>query len=75
MPQFSKILIAFGVILIVAGIVYWLIGNKLQWFGNLPGDIKVQKEHFSFYAPIASMLILSIVLSLLIWIGRKLFGG
>jgi Co/Zn/Cd efflux system component len=73
MPQIGKILVIAGVILLIAGIVIWLLGDKLGWFGHLPGDIRIQKQNFSFYAPIVSMLILSIVLSLIFWLINKFF--
>lgn len=61
-----------GIILIVGMIVYFS-GDKLKWFGNLPGDIRVERPGFSFYMPIASMLLVSTVLSALVWLVRKMF--
>lgn len=51
----------------------YLAGDKLGWIGRLPGDIRVEKENVRFYFPITSMLLLSAVLSFLIWLFRKLF--
>jgi len=73
MPHLSKILIIFGVLLILAALVFWLASDRLSWFGHLPGDIRVEKENFRFYFPITTMIILSLVLTLIIWIVRKLF--
>jgi hypothetical protein len=61
--------------LIAIGLIVW-IGSKLGIsFGKLPGDIHVQKERFSFYFPIATSIIVSIVLTivinLLFWLFRK----
>ena len=61
-----------GIILIVGFIVYFS-GDRLKWFGNLPGDIRVERPGFSFYMPIASMLLVSTVLSALVWLVRKMF--
>lgn len=74
MQNTGKYIIIIGIILIVAGLIIWLFGDKLNWFGNLPGDIKVKKENFSFYVPLTSMILISVVLSLIIWIVRKFFN-
>ena len=55
------LLIAVGVVLIVVGALVWL--GALSWFGRLPGDIRVERPGFRFYAPIVSLLILSLVLT------------
>ncbi len=58
-------LILFGVLLILIGIAWpWL--SKLP-FGRLPGDIVVERENFRFYFPLATGLLVSVVLSLLLW--------
>jgi hypothetical protein len=73
MQNTGKYIVVAGVILIVTGLIIWLLGNKLSWFGSLPGDIKIKREHFTFYAPFVSMLILSLVISLVIWFIKKIF--
>lgn len=73
MKEIARILIFGGGLLLIAGLIVYFFGDKLKWFGNLPGDIRVEKPGFSFYMPIASMLLLSLVLSLVVWIVRKLF--
>lgn len=72
MQQFGKIIIIIGVLLVVSGIIIYFFGDKLQWFGNLPGDLKIKREHFSFYAPITSMLLISLIISFIIWIISKI---
>jgi len=72
MQQMGKIIIFIGIFLIILGIIFYVFSDKLQWFGNLPGDIKIKKEHFTFYAPITSMILISIVLSFIIWIIGKI---
>jgi len=72
MPQTAKILIISGIILVIAGVIIWLAGDKLSWFGNLPGDIKIEKENVKFYFPLTTMIILSAGLSLILWIIRKI---
>ncbi len=75
MPSVSKILFFVAAVCIIAGLVLWFGKGKINfdWFGNLPGDFKVQKENFSFYAPIASMLLVSVVLNLLMRLFRYIF--
>ncbi|MBK1650781.1 hypothetical protein CKO08_00790 [Halorhodospira halochloris] len=64
-----RLLIIAGLILVVIGLAWPLIG-KLG-LGRLPGDIAIEREGFSFYFPITTMLLLSGVLTLLFWIFRK----
>jgi hypothetical protein len=63
-------------ILVIAGIVLLLTGLLWPWLsklglGRLPGDIVVRREGFSFYFPIVTSLLLSVVLSLLFWLFRR----
>jgi magnesium-transporting ATPase (P-type) len=72
MHQIGKYLMIGGVILAVVGLILFFLGNKFSWFGNLPGDIKIKRDDFVFYAPIASMLLISAVLSFLLWLFSKI---
>jgi hypothetical protein len=62
-----------GLGIALIGLLIWLLGNKLHWFGNLPGDIRIERANFRFYAPIVSMLLVSILLSALLWVIRRFF--
>ncbi len=73
MPQIGKFLVIVGIILIIAGLILWLGGNKLGWIGHLPGDIRIERENFRIYFPITTMIVISIVLSVILWLFRKLF--
>jgi hypothetical protein len=65
----QRALIVVGLILLVAGLAWpWL--SKLP-FGRLPGDFTVERENFSFYFPLGTSIVVSIVISLLIWLFRK----
>ena len=67
----GKILIFFGVILILIGGAILLAG-KVPWIGRLPGDIFIQKKNFTFYFPLATSIIISIILTLIFSIlGRR----
>lgn len=71
-PSFwPKLLLTVGVVFIVAGLLAWALQGKLDWFGRLPGDIRVERENFRFYFPITTMILLSILLNLLIWVVRR----
>jgi H+/Cl- antiporter ClcA len=69
----GKILIITGVILVIAGLIFYFSGDKLNWFGNLPGDIRIGKGNTRFYFPVTTMILISIVLSGILWIIRKFF--
>ncbi len=73
MPILGKILIIAGIILILTGIIVYFAGNKLGWIGHLPGDIRIEKENMRFYFPITTMIVISAILSLILWLGRKIF--
>ena len=73
MGQIGKLIILAGVILVIIGVIISFAGNRFGWFGNLPGDIKIEKENVRIYFPVMTMIILSIVLSFLIWLFKKIF--
>lgn len=64
MDSFAKLLILFGLILAAVGGLLLFIGN-VPYIGKLPGDIYVQRKNFSFYFPLTTSILLSIVLTLL----------
>jgi hypothetical protein len=62
--------------LVIMGIIFILVGVAWPWlsklgFGHLPGDIYIERKGFTFYFPITTGIIASLVLSLLFWIFRK----
>ena len=63
------LLIAIGVVLVFIGAL--VLAGALSWFGRLPGDIRVERPGFRFYAPLVSMLIVSLVLTVLIAFIRR----
>ena len=62
--EFGKILIFFGLILVLMGLVF-TIGGKLP-IGKLPGDIHVQRGNFHFYFPLATCILLSLILTVVL---------
>jgi hypothetical protein len=70
MPAIGKMLIILGIVLIIVGIGF-LFGDKIPFIGKLPGDILIKKERFSFYFPITTSIIISIILTILFSLFRK----
>ena len=66
----GKLLILLGVFIILIG-VFLLVGEKIPWVGRLPGDIIIRKKNFTFYFPIATSILISIILTLLFTLFRK----
>jgi DUF2905 family protein len=67
----AKILIVFGLLIVLAGVVLLLVG-RVPWLGRLPGDIHYQRGNFTFYFPLATSLLLSVVLTLILYfLGRR----
>jgi hypothetical protein len=67
---FGKLLILLGVFIILIGLLL-LIGEKIPWIGRLPGDIIIRKKNFTFYFPLATSILISIILTLLFTLFRK----
>lgn len=65
----GKTLVVIGVVLIVVGIL-WQVGGRFFHLGRLPGDIVVEKENFRFYFPVVTCIIISVVLSLIMYVIR-----
>ena len=64
-----RLLIVFGVVLIVLGVLWPLVAK--MGLGRLPGDITIERDNFRLYIPLATSLLISVVLSLVLWlIGR-----
>ena len=67
----GKLLIIFGIILVIAGI-FIQFNLKIPWFGKLPGDIAIKRDGFSLYIPVVTSLLLSGLLTLILYILSKL---
>lgn len=66
MNDMGKILIMIGGIAVVAGLILMLIGKTP--LGRLPGDLVIRRDHFTFAFPLATSILISVVLSLIFWI-------
>jgi hypothetical protein len=66
----GKMLIILGLILILIGL-FLTYGGRIPLLGKLPGDIRIQREDFFFYFPLASCLLVSTLISLIFWLFRR----
>ena len=67
----GRLLVVFGVLIALAGVALLLVG-RVPWLGRLPGDIHIERGNWTFYFPLATSLLLSVVLTLILWIiGRR----
>lgn len=73
MAPLGKAIVGIGAMLVIIGLIVWFAGDKLSWFGRLPGDIRVERPGFSFFFPITTMIILSVILSILLSILSRFF--
>lgn len=70
MPGLGKSLIIVGLLISLVGVLLTIAG-KIPWIGRLPGDIFIKRDNFTFYFPLATSIIISILLSLILWLFRK----
>lgn len=67
--QAGKLLILIGAAILIIGVIVYFFSGSLKWIGHLPGDIRIEKENFSFYFPITTLILLNLILFFLfrIW--------
>lgn len=70
MGGLGKTLIVFGLVLVAVGIVL-SFAPKIPWLGQLPGDIYIHRGRFTFYFPLATCILLGLVLSLVLYLFRR----
>jgi hypothetical protein len=70
MPSLGKSLIVLGLVIAGIGVLLTLAG-RIPWLGRLPGDIYVKRENFTFYFPLATSIIISVILSFILWLLRR----
>lgn len=70
MAGFGKILITLGIFFVVLGMVFWA-GGKIPWLGHLPGDITIERERFTFYFPLTTCLLISVIVTLVLYLFRR----
>lgn len=70
MVGLGKSLIYLGIIIVVVGLVL-TYGGRIPWLGQLPGDIYIRRENLTFYFPLTTGLIISVILSLVLYFFRR----
>jgi Protein of unknown function (DUF2905) len=68
--EFGKVLIFIGLLLAIVGFVF-IFGNKIPFIVKLPGDIAVERRNYSFYFPVTTCIIISVVISFILWLFNK----
>jgi hypothetical protein len=67
--EMGKLLLIVGIVIALLGLVFMLVGKfNISWLGHLPGDFSFKGKNFSFYFPLTTSLLVSIILSVIIWI-------
>ena len=73
LSDLGKWLVVIGLILAALGGLLWLL-SRIPFLGNLPGDIRIQNQNFSCYVPLATMILLSVVLTIVLSIVARLLN-
>ncbi len=71
MSELGRVLVVLGLIVVALGVVLLLV-DRVPWIGRLPGDVHLQRGNWTFYFPLGTSILLSVVLTLVLWlIGRR----
>ena len=70
MAGLGKTLIYLGIVIVIVGVLVSL-GGRLPWFGQLPGDFHIQRGRFTFYFPLTTCVIVSVVISLVAYLFKR----
>ena len=69
--EIGKYAVVAGIVLVAVGVLLWKFPTWFGWLGHLPGDISIEKGNFRFYFPLATCILISIVLTIVGWILRR----
>lgn len=72
MSDMGRLLMIAGAVIFAVGALF-LLGGRLPWFGNLPGDVRVQRGNFTLFMPCATMIIVSVLLTVVLNVVARLF--
>lgn len=70
MNELGKALVVVGLVIALAGVLLWS-GFGRGWLGRLPGDLNYSKDNFSFHFPLVTCLLVSALLTVLVWLFRR----
>lgn len=73
MSEFGRLLLIIGLAIAFCGVVILIAGRYLPWLGNLPGDIRIEGEKYNIYFPLASMILISILGTILLNVVLRIF--
>jgi hypothetical protein len=71
MQEIGKFVFLIGIVSIIVGALVWRFPNLFQWIGKLPGDVSIRKGNLSFYFPIVTCILVSVVLTIVSWLFRR----
>ncbi|MCB8943378.1 MAG: DUF2905 domain-containing protein [Ardenticatenaceae bacterium] len=74
MTEIGRILMIIGIVITIVGAALWFAGRYLPWLGHLPGDIRYESENMRVYLPLATMLLVSIIGTIILNIIVRLFN-
>jgi hypothetical protein len=69
----GRLLLILGLVIALVGLLLWGAGRFFPWLGNLPGDIRIERENFRLYSPLATMILLSVIGSIILNIIIRIF--
>jgi len=70
LPNMGKTLLVIGLVIAATGLIIMSTGGKIPWIGHLPGDIAIKGKNFTFYFPVATCILVSVILSLIFFLFR-----
>ncbi|HKA34972.1 MAG TPA: DUF2905 domain-containing protein [Candidatus Binatia bacterium] len=70
MNPFGRSLVLIGILLVVLGLLF-SFGPRIPWLGRFPGDIYIQRGNFTFYFPLATCIVLSLIITLVLYLFRR----
>jgi len=73
MADLGRLLVIIGLSIAFGGLIIWLAARYLPWLGNLPGDIRVEGDNYKIYFPLAAMILVSIIGTILLNIIARVF--
>jgi hypothetical protein len=73
MVEMGRLLLILGLVIALVGLLILLAGRFFPWLGNLPGDIRIERENFKIYFPLATMILLSVIGSIILNIIIRIF--
>ena len=71
--QTGKYIVIAGLLAVLVGVIIYFFHGYFKWIGRLPGDIRIEKENFRFYFPLATMIVFSLLITVIVNILKKFF--